>query len=634
VRGAVGTSSWWFAGATGETVTAPWDWTLEGTNYAFAQWLVDGARQPDATNPAANPAVELLMSTTRVGVAVYLPADRDLDGDDLPDWWEFRYFGSLVPWRDDDPDGDGFSNLMEYRDRTNPRDPASFPVPPVIEHTPLPSPQEAHAPWPVLATVTDNHVVASATLWWRRNGDAWQSSAMTGAVPGSYEAAIPGPASDGDAFTYRVEALDAAGLRSTNGPHAFDVMWPALVLDPTNMENILVVEESLSNVLLHVMNAGGGVLGWTAAVWRVGLWDDMESGEGAWTHAGAGDLWHISTNRAWSPGHSWYAGSAAMREYQNGMDARLVSEAVELGADAQLVFRHFMDSELKDSQYAYDGSVVELSVNGGATYLPLAPTGGYPYRIEAGTSLPAGTPCFAGTGGWQVATFDLSAYAGQEVWFRFRFVSDSTKTREGWYVDDVAVYPGTGDGSWLELQNESGALNPGMGTFAIVSLDASGLPGGTRWPAKIAVTSTDPLRPLEIVPLSMVVLGTWSDVDGDGMPDRWEYDHDLDPLDPSDALVDSDGDGFLNRHEYIAGTDPMDDGSFFQFEEVSRAGGPGVIFNGLSNRLYSLTAASNLPGGSWWAVFTNVPGSNGVMSLMDTNAAARRYYRLGVEMAP
>ncbi len=48
------------------------------------------------------------------------------------------------------------------------------------------------------------------------------------------------------------------------------------------------------------------------------------------------------------------------------------------------------------------------------------------------------------------------------------------------------------------------------------------------------------------------------DTDNDGMPDIYEHEHGLDPLDPSDALADNDGDGYSNLEEYEQGTDPND----------------------------------------------------------------------------
>jgi beta-lactam-binding protein with PASTA domain len=47
------------------------------------------------------------------------------------------------------------------------------------------------------------------------------------------------------------------------------------------------------------------------------------------------------------------------------------------------------------------------------------------------------------------------------------------------------------------------------------------------------------------------------DDDNDGMPDDWEIQHGLDPLDPSDAAQDKDGDGLSSLSEYTAGTDPV-----------------------------------------------------------------------------
>ncbi|MFH1216152.1 MAG: carboxypeptidase regulatory-like domain-containing protein [Pseudomonadota bacterium] len=51
------------------------------------------------------------------------------------------------------------------------------------------------------------------------------------------------------------------------------------------------------------------------------------------------------------------------------------------------------------------------------------------------------------------------------------------------------------------------------------------------------------------------------DDDNDGMPDDWEIDNDLDPLDGSDAALDSDDDGYSNYKEYLVDTDPWNPAS-------------------------------------------------------------------------
>ncbi|MBR4170906.1 MAG: hypothetical protein IKR48_04585 [Kiritimatiellae bacterium] len=47
------------------------------------------------------------------------------------------------------------------------------------------------------------------------------------------------------------------------------------------------------------------------------------------------------------------------------------------------------------------------------------------------------------------------------------------------------------------------------------------------------------------------------DTDGDGMPDGWEVNHGLSPLDPSDADSDADGDGIPSGAEFRFGLDPQ-----------------------------------------------------------------------------
>jgi hypothetical protein len=51
---------------------------------------------------------------------------------------------------------------------------------------------------------------------------------------------------------------------------------------------------------------------------------------------------------------------------------------------------------------------------------------------------------------------------------------------------------------------------------------------------------------------------TNSDSDGDRLPDGWEVNHGLNPLDGSDADDDPDDDGLTNWEEYQKHTDPRD----------------------------------------------------------------------------
>ena len=55
-----------------------------------------------------------------VNVSTNVPAGLSLDGDNLPDDWELKYFGNLDQTDDGDPDHDGLSNLQEYQLGTDP----------------------------------------------------------------------------------------------------------------------------------------------------------------------------------------------------------------------------------------------------------------------------------------------------------------------------------------------------------------------------------------------------------------------------------------------------------------------------------------------------------------------------------
>ena len=51
---------------------------------------------------------------------------EDEDNDELPDFWEYQWFGNTTNVANLDSDGDGVSNLLEYTDGTHPTDSASY----------------------------------------------------------------------------------------------------------------------------------------------------------------------------------------------------------------------------------------------------------------------------------------------------------------------------------------------------------------------------------------------------------------------------------------------------------------------------------------------------------------------------
>ena len=93
-------------------------------NVSIALNATLGSRTVTVTNPDA----QSVTSASGI-IAVTAPLDSDSDG--IPDWWMQEHFGhptgqagdhSLAA---DDADGDGLTNLDEYRAGTDPRDSAS-----------------------------------------------------------------------------------------------------------------------------------------------------------------------------------------------------------------------------------------------------------------------------------------------------------------------------------------------------------------------------------------------------------------------------------------------------------------------------------------------------------------------------
>jgi len=148
-----------------------------------------------------------------------------------------------------------------------------------------------------------------------------------------------------------------------------------------------------------------------------GFSDDVESGQGYWTHGGGNDLWHITEHRSNSPSHSWYCGQEGSWQYTDNMNAWLLSEDIALYPESKLVFWTYYELET-----GYDYGYVEVSADGGSTWQQL------------------GDPFNGSSGGWVRIERDLRNFSGV-IKIRFRLTSDGAVTREGWYVDDISVEP-------------------------------------------------------------------------------------------------------------------------------------------------------------------------------------------------
>ncbi|HEU4904424.1 MAG TPA: M36 family metallopeptidase, partial [Flavisolibacter sp.] len=139
--------------------------------------------------------------------------------------------------------------------------------------------------------------------------------------------------------------------------------------------------------------------------------------------------WTPSTNFANSGTKSWAAGDIGAPT-----DFVLTSASFTAGNFSMLSFVHYYNTEAM-----YDGGVVELSTDGGTTWIDAGPymlQNAYPLEMASGTPL-SGKKAFSGYSREFVRTLiDLSSIAGQTIRVRFRMTSDDSFAVDGWYVDD------------------------------------------------------------------------------------------------------------------------------------------------------------------------------------------------------
>ena len=153
--------------------------------------------------------------------------------------------------------------------------------------------------------------------------------------------------------------------------------------------------------------------------------------------------------QAHSPAFSFFTDGAATQGASGGKDDRLISPPQFISATSRLVFWHRYDLER-----TWDGGVLEVSTDGGASYQDVTDpgvggvfiSGGYanlemdPDSPLAGRKSWTGrSPSFLSPAGMNRVEVDLSALAGRTAVFRWRLIADALTPDEavGWWVDSV-----------------------------------------------------------------------------------------------------------------------------------------------------------------------------------------------------
>ncbi len=194
--------------------------------------------------------------------------------------------------------------------------------------------------------------------------------------------------------------------------------------------------------------------------------DDFESGVGLWTHGGSQDEWELGAP-TYGPGsassglNAW--GTDLDSSYNNSADEWLLSPPISLTKPANLTFWQYIGSES-----FFDGGIVELSTDNGASFTRITPNAGYPY-----SGVRFGGNAYSGELGTSQQSFDLGAYIGQTIRIRFRFITDGSVTSSGWYIDDFTIKQGDSI-SWDGKTDDGLYADKGEYRLELRATDASG----------------------------------------------------------------------------------------------------------------------------------------------------------------
>lgn len=147
---------------------------------------------------------------------------------------------------------------------------------------------------------------------------------------------------------------------------------------------------------------------------------DVESGYSDWDLNG----FTVSTARSHSATHSFYSGQG------NNLNNKATgNNSIKVQPGDSLKIWCWYNTET-NWDYAY----VEISTDGGNTFFSIPGSITTTYNPH-GTNL--GNGITGSSGGWVQGKFSLTAYAGQEIYLRLRYVTDAGTYYEGFYGDDV-----------------------------------------------------------------------------------------------------------------------------------------------------------------------------------------------------
>jgi hypothetical protein len=323
---------------------------------------------------------------------------------------------------------------------------------------------------------------------------------------------------------------------------------------------------------------------YTASTTTGSYTDDCED-----LNAMTGSGWQIATNG--ETDNCWFINVVMDGSPLFGQSSIQFLDPVTPTATSQLSFR--TKHNFADLGQTF---IISISTDGGQSFMDLLTI-----TIEDDTG-----------SSWETRTFDLSAYAGEEVIIRFtQNVGSGVTTYNptpngGIRIDSLVVTNASWD-AWVLLEKVSTisqrSQSPGSKDPVQSYISTTFPDGGSQTVIGRVETAAGEGQAIESFTVNVLA------DDLDGMPIAYELSNGLDP-NSDDSALDLDFDGRSNMEEWLEGTNPGNGGDFFTFG-VSTSGV--ITFDAPVGRSYTIETTFDLVSGPWLAAASGtVPGSGSV----------------------
>jgi hypothetical protein len=149
--------------------------------------------------------------------------------------------------------------------------------------------------------------------------------------------------------------------------------------------------------------------------------------------------------------------------------------------------------------------------------------------------------------------------------------------------------------------------------------------GAGNYPVQVLAQATDGRSVIS----TPCVIRLYTDTDGDGLPDQWEYQH-FGSTTSCNPTNDTDSDGWNNWNEYLAGTQPTNSEHKLDWYEWNSTENNALnaLLGTSTNRLYTIEALDHDLIADPWTNRATFRGTNWYTSWSDTGDATHRFYRV------